>query len=149
MASEDLLNQFNDTPLIDPYDVYQKLMDYWEEVMQDDVDFIITDGWVDAAKPRDIIQEKNVKETPDLTIKKKKYKMDLIPPTLIVKRYYADEQAEIDELQTALETATQELDEYIEEHTGDEGLLTDALTERVKELEERYAQPLPSLMHDV
>ena len=128
--SEDLLGQFDNLPLLDPYDVYQKLMDYWDEVMQDDVDLIITDGWVDAAKPRDIIQEKNVKETPDLTIKKKKYKMDLIPPTLIVTRYFPDEQAEIDELQTTLETAIQEFDEYIEEHTGDEGLLTGALTEK-------------------
>ena len=148
--SEDLLNQFNDTPLIDPYDVYQKLMDYWEEVMRDDVDLIITDGWVDAAKPRDIIQGKSVKETPDLTIKKTKYKMDLIPPTLIVKRYYADEQAEIDELQTTLETATQELDEYIEENTGDEGLLTDALTEKGSitkaSLNARLQELTPNLM---
>ena len=128
--SEDLLNQFHDTPLIDPYDVYQKLMDYWEEVMQDDVYLICNDGWVDAAKPRDIIQDKNIKETPDLTIKKKKYKMDLIPPVLIVSRYFPDEQAEIDTLQSALESAEQALEEYIEEHTGEDGLLADALTEK-------------------
>ena len=71
-------------------------MDYWEDVMQDDVYLITADGWVKASQPRDIIQEKNLKETPDLTIKKKKYKMDLIPPSLIVARYFADEQAEID-----------------------------------------------------
>ena len=128
--SEDLLMQFDNLPLLDPYDVYQKLMDYWDEVMQDDVYLICNDGWVDAAKPRDIIQEKNVKETPDLTIKKKKYKMDLIPPALIVARYFPEEQAEIDTLQTTLETATQELDQYIEEHTGEDGLLADALTEK-------------------
>ena len=79
-----------------------------------------------AAKPRDLIQDKNVKETLDLTIKKKKYKMDLIPPSLIVARYFAEEQANIDALQTALETATQAFDEYVEEHTGDEGLLAEA-----------------------
>jgi len=127
--SEDLLTQFNDLPLLDPYDVYQKLMDYWDEVMQDDVYLITTDGWVKASQPRDIIQDKNLKETADLTIKKKKYKMDLIPPALIVARYFPDEQAEIDTLQTALETAEQALDEYIEEHTGEDGLLTDATTD--------------------
>ena len=124
--SEDLLVQFRNLPLLDPYDVYQKLMDYWDEVMQDDVYLITTDRWVDAAKPRDFIQHKNVKETPDLTIKKKKYTMDLIPPPLIVACYYAEEQANIDALQTALETATQAFDGYVEEHTGDEGLLADA-----------------------
>ena len=124
--SEDLLVQFGNLPLLNPYDVYQKLMDYWDEVMQDDVYLITMDGWVDAAKPRDFIQHKNLKETPDLTIKKKKYTMDLIPPSLIVACYYAEKQADIDALQTALETATQTFDEYIEEHTGEDGLLADA-----------------------
>ena len=127
--SENILARFADLPLLDPYDVYQKLMDYWDEVMQDDVYLITTDGWVKASQPRDIIQEKNLKETPDLTLKKKKYKMDLIPPALIVARYFADEQAEIDTLQTALETAEQALDEYIEEHTGDEGLLSEVVND--------------------
>ncbi|RKU09796.1 type I restriction endonuclease subunit M [Candidatus Poribacteria bacterium] len=127
--SEDMLTQFADVPLLDPYGVYQELMDYWDDVMQDDVYLIATDGWVKASQPRDIIQEKNLKETPDLTIKKKKYKMDLIPPTLIIARYFADEQAEIDTLQTVLETATQTLDEYIEEHIGDEGLLSDVVND--------------------
>ena len=127
--SEDLLTQFKDLPLLDPYDVYQKLMDYWDEVMQDDVYLITTDGWVKASQPRDIIQDKNLKETPDLTIKKEKYKMDLIPPALIVARYFPDEQVEIDTLQTALETAEQAFEEYIEEHTGDEGLLSEAVND--------------------
>ena len=127
--SEDLLTQFDDLPLLDPYDVYQKLMDYWDEVMQDDVYLIVADGWVDAAKPREPNQNKKVKETPDLTIRQKKYMMDLIPPALIVARYYADEQAEIDTLQTALDTATQAFDEYIEERTAEDGLLADATTD--------------------
>ena len=127
--SEDLLMQFNNLPLLDPYDVYQKLMDYWDETMQDDVYLITTDGWVKASQPRDLIQDKDLKETPDLTLKKKKYKMDLIPPALIVARYFADEQAEIDVRQSTLETAEQRLEAYIEEHTGDEGLLTDAVND--------------------
>ena len=128
--SEDLLMQFDNLPLLAPYDVYQKLMDYWDEVMQDDIFLITAAGWMEASQPRDLIQDKDLKETPDLTIKKKKYKMDLIPPSLIVACYFADEQAEIDELQITLEAATQELDQYIEEHTGEDGLLADALTEK-------------------
>ena len=124
--SEDLLNQFGGLPLLDAYDVYQKLMDYWDEVMQDDVYLITTEGWVKAAQPRALIQDKNVKETPDLTIKKKKYKMNLIPPALIVARYFAEAQANIDALQSAQEATAQAVDEYVEEHTGDEGLLADA-----------------------
>ena len=124
--SEDLLVQFDDLPLLDPYDVYQKLMDYWDEVMQDDVYLITADGWVAASQPRELIQDKKVKETPDLTIKKKKYKMDLIPPALIVARYFADEQDVIEMLQTKQAAAESELEEYIEAHTGEDGLLADA-----------------------
>ena len=124
--SEDLLQRFTNLPLLDPYDVYQKLMDYWDEVMQDDVYLIAAAGWVEASKPRPIIQDKQVKETPDLVIKKKKYKMDLIPPALIVARYFADEQDAIEVLQTKQATAESELAEYIEAHTGEDELLADA-----------------------
>ena len=35
--SESSLDCFRDLPLISAYDVYQRLMDYWDNVMQDDV----------------------------------------------------------------------------------------------------------------
>ena len=130
--SEDLLERFADLPLLNKYDVYQRLMDYWAEVMQDDVYLIAADGWVEASKPRGIIEdkEKKIKETPDLTIQKKKYKMDLVPPSLIVASYYADDKAVIEALEAKKDAATRELEEFIEEHSGEEGLLEDAKTEK-------------------
>jgi len=130
--SEDMLVRFADLPLLDKYDAYQCLMDYWAGVMQDDVDLIAAEGWVEGAKPRGIIEDKakKIKETPDLTIGRRKYKMDLIPPDLIINRYFAAEQAVIDELAARQETATRDLEEFIEEHTGEEGLLEDAMNEK-------------------
>lgn len=132
--SEGLLVRFADLPLLSRYDVYQRLMDYWAEVMQDDVYLIAADGWIEAAKPRGVIDNKDrkIKETPDLTIKRKKYKMDLIPPQLIVARYFTKEQAAIDALQVEQQSAARELEEFIEEHTGDEGLLADAVNDKGK-----------------
>lgn len=132
--SEDLLARFADLPLLSRYDIYQRLMDYWAEVMQDDVYLVAADGWVEAAKPRGIIEDKDkrIKETPDLTIKRKKYKMDLVPPALVVARYFAKEQAAIEALQANLETAARELEEFVEEHSGDEGLLADVVNEKGK-----------------
>ena len=43
--SEDLLGRFAGLPLLDRYDVYQCLMDYWDEIMQDDVYLVVTKGW--------------------------------------------------------------------------------------------------------
>ena len=132
ILSEDLLERFADLPLLSKYDVYQRLMDYWAEVMQDDVYLIAAEGWVEASKPRGIIEdkEKKIKETPDLTIQKKKYKMDLIPPSLIVARYYADDKAAIETLEAKKDTATHELEEFIEEYSGERGLLEDAKTDK-------------------
>ena len=132
--SEDLLTRFADLPLLDSYDIYQRLMDYWDEPMQDDVDLIAADGWVDAAKPRGIVEDKErkIKETPDLTVKRKKYKMDLVPPALIVARYFVVEQAAIEALQARHETAIRELEEFVEEHAGEEGLLEDIANDKVR-----------------
>ena len=47
--SEDLLGAFRKAPLVDPYDIYQHLMDYWAEAMQDDAYLIAAAGWVAGA----------------------------------------------------------------------------------------------------
>ena len=82
-------------------------MDYWDEAMQDDVHLIAAEGWVEAARPRGIIEdrEKNIRETPDLTIGRRKYKMDLVPPALIVARWFAAGQADVEMLKAWQETA--------------------------------------------
>jgi len=132
--SEDMLKRFADLPLLDKFDAYQRLMDYWAGVMQDDVDLIAAEGWVEGAKPRGIVEDKakKIKEAPDLTIGRRKYKMDLVPPGLIINRYFAAEQAAIDELAARQEIAARELEEFVEEHTGEEGLLEDATNDNGK-----------------
>ena len=132
--SEDLLARFADVPLLDPYDVYQRLMDYWDETMQDDVYLVVADGWVESARPRGVIEDKDrkIREAPDLTIGRRRYKMDLIPPALIVARYFVREQAVVDELRRRQETATRELEEFVGEHTGEGALLEGILNDRGK-----------------
>ncbi|MBN1274235.1 MAG: SAM-dependent DNA methyltransferase [Candidatus Aminicenantes bacterium] len=124
--SEDLLNRFTDVPLLSRYNVYQRLMDYWNDEMQDDIYLITANGWKDAAQPRAVIEDKTwkIKETPDMTIGRKKYKMDLLPPRLIINRYFADKQAKVNRLETEINKATECKEEFEEEHAGDEGALS-------------------------
>ena len=91
--SEDLLHRVAGLPLLDRLDVYQCLMDYWDEVMQDDVYLVVTEGWAEAARPHILvpIRGKGTAERPDLTVNRMKYRMDLLPPGLVVARYYATE----------------------------------------------------------
>lgn len=130
--SEDLLEKFAELPLLNKYDVYQRLMDYWAETMQDDVFLVGADGWVDAAKPRAAVENKDrkISEVPDLVVERKKYKMDLIPPSLMVARYFSTEQAEVDALEVKREAAERELEGFVEENSGEEGLLEDAKTDK-------------------
>ncbi len=129
---DDLLARFRDTPLLDEYDAYEQFMTYWHGVMHDDVSLIMNGGWLGASKPRKTIDDKDRKliETPDLVVGSgrgaAKYKTDLIPPSLIVARYFADEQAGVDELAAAANEASRAVEEYVEEHGVEEGLLAEA-----------------------
>tara|TARA_B100002052_G_scaffold213536_1_gene195438 strand:+ start:1450 stop:3918 length:2469 start_codon:yes stop_codon:yes gene_type:complete len=133
--SEDLLTRFADVDLLDRYAVYQRLMDYWAEVMADDIYLIAANGWQEAARPRGVINNKqrNITETPDLTVgtgkKAKKYKLDLIPPALVIARYFAGEQARLDGLQADAESAARALEEFIEEQASADGSEDDTLSE--------------------
>jgi type I restriction enzyme M protein len=107
--------------LIDKYDVYQHLMAYWTETMQDDVYMIVAEGWLGANKLR-LLKAKS-KEDADLKIGKMKYKADLIPPELIIRRYFPKEQEAIDKLEADADAVVREREVIEEEHGGEEGLL--------------------------
>ena len=131
--ANDLLERFTETPLLDEYDVYEQLMAYWHSVMHDDVFLLMSDGWVEASRPRKTIDDKDRKitETPDLVIgsgrSAAKYKMDLIPPALIAGHFLSAEQRDVDALQQQADEAGRAVEEYVEEHAVEDGLLAEAM----------------------
>ena len=112
--SEGLLAHYADKPLIDPYDVYQHLMGFWSETMQDDCYLIASEGWK-AETYRVIETDKKGKE------RDKGWVCDLIPKSLIVARYFSEEQAAIDQLVVELDIVIAGLSETAEEHGGEDG----------------------------
>jgi len=115
-VSETLLKAFEAAPLLDAYDVYQHLMDYWAETMQDDAYQIAAEGWV-ARTARVIETDKKGRQ------KDRGWVCDLVPKRLIVARYFAAEQAALDQAQAELELATGALAEHEQEHGGEEEAL--------------------------
>jgi len=115
---EDLLGHYVGRALIDPYDIYQHLMDYWAETMQDDLYLIAADGWR-AETYRVIEKTKQGKE------KDKGWACDLIPKPLIVARFFAKEQAAIDAIAGDLDAVSAKLTELEEEHGGEDGLFAE------------------------
>ena len=151
--SEDLLARFGAADLLDRYDIYQLLMDYWAETMQDDVYVLVQDGWAAGTVLRELVVKKGEKgekqkETPDLVIGKSKYKSDLIPPKLIVTRYFAEQQRQIELLQAELDGVGQALEALVEEHGAEEGLLAEALTEAGKVTKVTVAGRLKAIKGD-
>ena len=132
--SEDLLQSYANVPLLNQYDVYQILMDYWANTLQDDVYVLVQDGWFAGRILRELVVTKGekLKETPDLVIGKTKFKAELIPPAVVAGVYFREQQEKIQEWQTKLDVVTQELESYIEEHATEGGLLADALNENDK-----------------
>jgi len=132
--SESLLAAYAPLPLIDNYDIYQLLLDYWHAVMQDDVYVLCQDGWAAGKVLRELKVDKGekLKETPDLVLGRAKYKAELLPPALLVARFFSDKQAEIDALQATADEVSQHLESYLEEQGGEEGLLSDAANDAGK-----------------
>ncbi|RZL65964.1 MAG: SAM-dependent DNA methyltransferase [Variovorax sp.] len=132
--AEDLLARFQDVPLVDAYDVYQHLMDYWTQTLQDDVYLIAADGWV--AKTQRILETDKKGKTKD-----RGWTCELIPKPLIVARYFSPEQTANDALQTELEAAIATQTELEEEQGGDEGIFVGydsisaaAVKDRIREI---------------
>lgn len=132
--AEDLLHRFEAAPLLDAYDVYQHLQDYWYATLQDDVYQLVIDGW------QALIASGPAKGDPNT---------DLLPPELIVRRYYATEAAAITELEAKRDAIGRELEELDEEQGGEDGPLAEGKTDKGKLTAASVKARLKAIKHDL
>ncbi len=154
--SEALLHAYDKRELIDQYDVYQHLMNYWNETMQDDVYVIATDGWKAGNEVNRLAKEsKNSKKE---TVRKDVEGLDglegkLIPPSLLIAHYFATEQSAIDALNTKKEEGLATKTELEEEHGVEGGLFGELdkinKAEITKLLKEKKAEKAPKVELEV
>ncbi|WP_298352834.1 type I restriction-modification system subunit M [Runella sp.] len=128
-VSEDILSSYTGKALMDKYDVYQHIMNYWNETMQDDCYLIAADGW----KAEPVVQKK----TKTATV----WDCDLVPKTLVIDRYFTAEKNTIAALEAQKEALIAQLQELEEEHSGEDGFFADydkvnkgSVQKRLKEL---------------
>jgi type I restriction enzyme M protein len=122
--AEDLLERYANRPLMVRYDVYQHLLDYWNETMKDDVYLLVEDGWVATVKR---VIEKNKKSGKETD---KGWTCDLIPKDLVIHKYLAVEQQALQDMDASIESIQAEITGLEEEQAGEEGLLNDATTDK-------------------
>lgn len=131
-----LLHAYEAAKLLDNYDVYDCLMNYWNAKLQDDVYVIKASGYEAGREIEYVYAQKKAKDesgdtiTVDDTSKVKSFDGALIPRELIENVYFAEELTAINALLEQSATLESELDEMREEESGDDGLLKEALNDK-------------------
>ena len=125
--ADDLLSIYANLHLVDKYDIYQCLMNYWEEVMQDDTHIITVDGWKSGNEVIRLQRENKGKKKDVEGLAGLEGR--LIPISLAIKTYFAKEQTALDELSAALEQVGVDMDALKDEHGGEEGLLSEVISD--------------------
>ncbi len=133
--SESLLDAFDSLRLIDNYDVYQHLMLYWSEVMQDDVYVISDDGWQAGREVYRIVKQLKLKD--GKTKEKEVEGMEgieskLLKPYLLIDKYFDTDKKAIEKLEADRDRSIAEMENMEEEHGTEEGLMAEAKNDKDK-----------------
>ena len=112
----ELLEELKQTDcLVNPYNAYQLLMEYWNETMQDDCYIISRDGWHVELHPA-LVQKVNKKaKTVNYEPKKNPtyadMESDLLPVSVVVNKFFAADEMHILDLQAKLEEIQGQIEE--------------------------------------
>lgn len=124
--SEGLLKHYRGQPLIDAYKIYQHLLTYWADVMQDDAYLIAADGW--KAETYRVLETKKGKDGKVKTTDKG-WACDLVPKDLLVARFFSGDAAAIADAQAERDGVVTRLSALEEEHGSEEGLFAEFFDE--------------------
>lgn len=112
--SESLLIKAKDhSGLVDAYEVYDVLLNYWADVMQDDCYMIANDGWT---FPEVQAFKKNSKGK-DTSCMYDEIVCDLVPVSIVLAEYFTAYTNEISELSSSIESLQQEMSDLVESNT--------------------------------
>lgn len=155
----ELLAAYNDSRLLDEFDVYDCLLNYWNAKLQDDVYIIKASGYEAGREIEYEYAKKKAKDENGETIsvddksKVKSFDGAIIPREIIERVYFAEDCAAIATVEEESGRTESELDEMREEESGEDGLLREALSEsgdsipkanltkRIKELDSKKSSP--------
>ena len=139
-----ILRDYENSLIVDKYSVFDCLMNYWNEILQDDV-YIIKSSGYEAGREISVQYDKSGKI--------KNFDGELISREIIEWEYCQEEWEKVEALADITEYLWSEMKEIREEESGDDGLLSevlsengevskDALTKRLKQLESKKTSPV-------
>ena len=150
-----ILATYHDSRLLDRYDVYDCLLNYWNEKLQDDVYAIKASGYEVGREIEYEYAKKKTKDENGETIsvddktKVKSFDGALIPRAIIERIYFVPECAAITALEEQCGLIESELDEMREEESGEDSIPKAKLTKRIKELEAKKTSEEADLLAQI
>lgn len=131
--AEDILAEFEHLTLIDKYDVYQVLLAYWNEVMNDDVSLIISepDGYANA-RATDNIEEEITQGKNKGEMKVTGWEGRLIPKAIVIDTFFREEKNAIEEAESVVAETESQLSDLIESADEESALADVAENGKVK-----------------
>lgn len=141
--SESLINEFRHIELVDFYDVYQVLLAYWQETMSDDIFVLKYDGYMAGAEIVKLFKKESKKDDGKKKAEPKEigWEGKLLPKTVIERVYFAKEQAEIERAEQVVAESESRLEEFVEENSGEGGVLADYTKEESEDLDAKKLPP--------
>ncbi len=129
-ASQSILEAFKGNPLLDAYDMYQHLMTYWNETMQDDVYAVHVDGWKAGNEYQRLVikgkTDKKGKTTADKEVAGLAgIEGRMLSPQLLIEVYFQDDLVKLKEAEQFIETRICQLGELTEENSQEDGLFAE------------------------
>ncbi len=131
--AEDILAEFEHLTLIDKYDVYQVLLAYWNEVMNDDVSLIISepDGYANA-RVTDNIEEEITQGKNKGEMKVTGWEGRLIPKAIVIDTFFREEKNAIEEAENVVAETESQLSDLVESADEESALADVAENGKVK-----------------
>ncbi len=131
--AEDILAEFEHLTLIDKYDVYQVLLAYWNEVMNDDVSLIISepDGYANA-RATDNIEEEITQGKNKGEMKVTGWEGRLIPKAIVIDAFFREEKNAIEEAENVVAETESLLSDLVESADEESALADVAENGKVK-----------------
>lgn len=141
---QELLEHYAAAKVLDPFDVFDVLMNYWNAFLQDDIYIIKASGY-QAGRKVDYTYKKSTSSQNTDTGKVESFEGILIPATLIEAEYYPETQTLLANLNRAILDIEAELEALLEDQSEEDTPFSEVLSDTGKVVEKELTARLKIL----
>lgn len=141
---QELLEHYAAAKVLDPFDVFDVLMNYWNALLQDDIYIIKASGY-QAGHEVDYTYKKSTSSQNTDTGKVESFEGILIPATLIEAEYYPETQTLLANLNRAILDIEAELEALLENQSEEDTPFSEVLSDTGKVVEKELTARLKIL----